>query len=488
MLMLYFKKFVMLLLFLMNLKGTEYGLIKVEYSKGRNSNGIGRWYCKNGVGIQPLCACVRHTICEGIWVDIDQVNSHPTIFKHLMDKYNFKSSLLDECLTNREEFLKKVMKDEKCSRDTAKTLVIAIINGGKYSSATLKALANELKPAIEYINNLPEYASIAEFVNQTYKDDKNIDGKIISRVLQVIENDLLELYLDFFNSKGLIENCQVALIFDGFQLLINDTINQELLNECRKLALDKTGYDIELKIKPFDNALSLPDNYADSEDDLPSLINKYNVNLNEFVSSKSKLIDNAISEEGSHITISTVAKALLNDTIVYDESSELWFYCNSRNIWKKSKTAFILKGLLSSVVSDMFKNYSNTLKKQLKEDTEDNKPVNENIKKKSADSFKIALKLHNNTFINAITETSKITFNKDKFFETKIDMNGNLFAFSNKVFDCKTNKLRNIEPDDYIMTNTGYDFPEYIDDDSNDTLNEYFNTIYPDEDVKELYD
>ena len=66
------------------LKNTEYGLIKVEYSKGRNSNNIGRWYAKNGVGIQPLCCCVRHTICDGIWVDIDQVNSHPTIFKHLI--------------------------------------------------------------------------------------------------------------------------------------------------------------------------------------------------------------------------------------------------------------------------------------------------------------------------------------------------------------------------------------------------------------------
>ncbi len=28
------------------LKGTDYGLIKVEYSKGRNSNGISRWYSK----------------------------------------------------------------------------------------------------------------------------------------------------------------------------------------------------------------------------------------------------------------------------------------------------------------------------------------------------------------------------------------------------------------------------------------------------------
>ena len=35
-------------------------------------------------------------------------------------------------------------------------------------------------------------------------------------------------------------------------------------------------------------------------------------------------------------------------------------------------------------------------------------------------------------------------------------MNGNLFAFSSNVFDCKTDKLRNIEPDDYIMTNAGY--------------------------------
>jgi hypothetical protein len=41
--------------------------MKVAYNKGRNSNGIGRWYCKRGVGIQPLCACFRNTICEGIF-------------------------------------------------------------------------------------------------------------------------------------------------------------------------------------------------------------------------------------------------------------------------------------------------------------------------------------------------------------------------------------------------------------------------------------
>ncbi len=52
------------------------------------------------------------------------------------------------------------MKDEKCTRDTAKTYVIAIINGAKYTIATVKQLANELKPAIHHFNNLPEYSSI----------------------------------------------------------------------------------------------------------------------------------------------------------------------------------------------------------------------------------------------------------------------------------------------------------------------------------------
>ena len=131
-----------------------------------------------------------------------------------MDKYNFTvffftSPLLNECLTNREEFLDKVMRYEKCSRDIAKTFLIAIINGAKYSSTTLKTLANELKPAIEHISNLPEYASIAEFVNKTYKDDKNIEGKIISRILQVIENELFEICLDFFQVP-LCTNTHVA--------------------------------------------------------------------------------------------------------------------------------------------------------------------------------------------------------------------------------------------------------------------------------------
>ena len=475
----------------------EIGYIKVEYNKGKNSNGIGRWYAKNGVGLQPLTGCIRHTICDGIWVDIDQVNSHPSIFHQQMKKYGFKSPLLDECINKREVFLKKVMKDKNCSRDKAKTSVIAVINGDKYSNGILKKLADEIKPAIKYINNLSEYSSIVEFVKKAYPDDENIDGKIISRILQIVENDLLECYLDFFNKKDLIPEMNkggliVSLIFDGFQILLNETINQELLDECRKVAFDKIGYDIELKIKPFDNALNLPSDYAICDDDLLGLINKYDIPYisSKFVESFSYLFDNCIREGGSHSTIGDICKKLFKDVIVYDENINLWFYCNIKNIWKKSKSPFILTGLIKTVISNYYKIYASDLnykvdelKKKTKTDFNDGLIITYN--NKIDECYKIALKLHNMSFIDNIVKCCKIDFNKDKFFEKCIDSKGSLFAFNNKVFNCRTKEIRDIKPDDFIMTTCGYDYPEIIDEKNITIIEDYYKTIYPNPDVCE---
>lgn len=58
--------------------------MQIPYTKGKLSNDIGGWYCDKGIGIQPLVASVCDTICKGLWIDIDKVNSHPTIPKHLL--------------------------------------------------------------------------------------------------------------------------------------------------------------------------------------------------------------------------------------------------------------------------------------------------------------------------------------------------------------------------------------------------------------------
>lgn len=469
------------------LRDTDYGYLKITYKKGLKSNNIGRWYCNKGIGIQPLCVSVRHTICDGLWVDIDQVNSHPTILKNFIDKFGFKCPLLDECMQNREAFLAKVMKEEPCSRSTAKTLVIATINGKKYKTKTLVNFANELKPIINHICNLDEYKDIKSFVEENYKDDKNINGKIISRILQVIENNLLETYVEFFTDKGLIptykDGFEVALIFDGLQLRMNENINEELLNQCRLYTLDKTGYDIELKIKPFDCKLDLPENVdINDEDDLTALIDKYEFGINTYVETFKTDIDASLSSDGSHASISKITKLILKDTVVYDESCSLWFYCNVKNIWNRSKTAFIYKGLLKSVFYKLFIKVSQYYNNLLYNSGDSMKEIYD---AKSKLASKIATKLQNASFLDAIVKIAIIDFNKNKFFETKIDSNGYLFAFKNKLLDCRSLEIRDIRPSDYIMTNTGYDFPEYIDEDLKETIENYYKTIYPDEDVLE---
>ena len=265
---------------------------------------------------------------------------------------------------------------------------------------------------------------------------------------------------------------------------MNDSIIDDLQIECRLYTKEKTSYDIELKVKPFDSQLDLPDSYEIcNDDDLSALIDKYEFGLNSYVETLKKDIDDSLSTDGSHASVSKISKMILKETIVYDEGCSSWFYCNTKNIWTKSKTAFIYKGLLKSVFHKLFlkvaQNYNN-----LAFNTNDS-GQKDIYASKSKSAITIATKLHNASYLDAVVKIAVIDFNKSKFFETKIDSNGYLFAFKNKVLDCKSLEIRDIRPDDYIMINTGYDYPEYIDDELKTIIEEYYKTIYPDEEVRE---
>lgn len=455
-------------------EGTDFAYIKVSYLKGDKSNGIGRWYCKKSIGLQSLTVSVRHTICEGIWSDIDQVNSHPTIFKTFMNKYGFESPLLNECLTNREVFLKRV----GGSREQAKTKVIAIINGASYPNhKVLHQLSLELKPCIDYVINLPEYANILEYVKKTY--DTNIEGKSISRILQVIENNLLECYIEWAHNKGFIdEKNQVALIFDGFQLLSKFDITDDLLLECANFAKDKTDYYIPLKVKPFDNPLIIPDNYKECFDTIPALIDKYSVGLDLFVENHTKDYE-SLSNNYTDLGIATLGSKLFKNVIYYDDICDKWFYCNTSNIWCECKRGIVLKSLLQTVFNKSFNLYAKKcFQNAYKEGIEQGVADLWQIRAKT--SLRIAnLVLGNACNISNILKYKEL-YVKSKFYEDLIDSNSHLFAFSNKVFDFNTNTYRPIKPLDYIMTNTGYDFPEYVENCDVKFLEEYFETLFPD--------
>ena len=375
-------------------------------------------------------------------------------------------------------FLKRVGGD----RDKAKTQVIAIINGASYpNNKVLHQLSFELKECIDHVINLPEYKDILEYVTKTY--DKNIEGKTISRILQVIENELLETYVEWCKNKGFIEDDAISLIFDGFQLLKKHNITDELLEECRKNAYDKTGNDIQLKIKPFDNPLILPDDYKEYADIIPSLIDKFSTGLELFAVSNIKFIEDVIKNNGSHLATSTLASKIFKNWTYYDSKSERWYYCDLNNIWCEAKKPMLLKYLIQVILNQVFNIHIKNIWKELcVPDIEVGKKtiLEEQVKA----SFKIIQSLQSSSFMDSIMKC-EVLYLKEGFYEDYIDSKPYLYAFKNKVYDFRTKELRYIKSDDYIMTNTGYDYPEYIEDENTEFINKYFDTLFPNQSIKE---
>lgn len=497
------------------LEGTEYGVIPVIYKKGEKSNDEGRWYSANGIGLQPLVSCIRHTICNGIWIDIDQVNSHPTILKKLFDKFELKSPMLDECVNDREIFLAKV----GTNRNKSKTQVIGVINGGDFGkNPVLKKFNDELVNNIDTIIRKPEYQKTFDYITKEYPNDKNIRGKVISRILQVIENDLLEAYLDWSNMNDLSGDNNVALIFDGFQLLSKFNITDDMLNECRKYAFDETGYDIELKIKPFDNGFVLPDDYANFEI-LDELRQRF-ISKIDYTDEELHLKIRDIEMYGAtHLKIVELSAMIFKDWFYYDEDANKWFYCNMNNVWCDTKDAGTLRHLIQKVVGAIFeKKFLETfvkIEELEEEETKLEKPKKVEADETGADNegeteaqnkykskvedikgkiksnndclkhiIKIRTDLQSSTYMSGVMNSISAIYNKKGFYEECLDSKAYLFAFKNKVYDFTKNEVRPIRPDDYIMITTEYDYPESFNDDDIAFLNKFMETILPDEEMR----
>jgi len=66
-------------------KWTQYNkTITIQYSQScKYPPKLGRWFCKKGIGIQSIPRIIRHTICEGYYIDTDFKNARPTILQSL---------------------------------------------------------------------------------------------------------------------------------------------------------------------------------------------------------------------------------------------------------------------------------------------------------------------------------------------------------------------------------------------------------------------
>ncbi len=263
--------------------GDKYGREVKYYQSIKNT---GRMFAVDGLSLQSLPREIRNTISEKYYIDIDTVNSAPTLLYQYCKTKNLKMKCLKKYVKKREEFINEYMKKTSLTREKIKNAIIIIVNGG----SIIKELRNEdfiknLKNEIEYIKqyiykNETKYKKIVD-----KKDKPNKENSAIAYLLNDIENDILQCMINYLKNNKIMSNC--VMVFDGFMMLKDDLNNipgydiNKLLRELEEEVYNQTNYKIKLLNKPMEEYINIDKQKLD----------KARKNLNNINDPKYKLRD-----------------------------------------------------------------------------------------------------------------------------------------------------------------------------------------------------
>ena len=166
---------------------------------------------------------VRNSIMPKDIKDIDMVNAHPAILNYLCKKNNVDCNILKNYIENKELILPSFGKD----REIVKELFLSILNGGfkdiysneKQTSKYLKLFENEIIRIQNYF-----------YINdKRYLDiDYNYKGKNLSRIILDIENQILQIMINYFIGKNI--NI-LTLEYDGLKIYTDKYSKHFSINE-----------------------------------------------------------------------------------------------------------------------------------------------------------------------------------------------------------------------------------------------------------------
>jgi P4 family phage/plasmid primase-like protien len=190
-----------------------------------------------------------------------------------------------------------------------------------------------------------------------------------------------------------------------------------------------------------------------------------------------KYVEVVLGSDGSHYDIAVITSKIMADKMVYDGKMKSWFFVDEKtNIWKSDKEGVKMVQILSVNVCEVFLKASNNYGKKSLECEQQFKVSYE---EKSKKCISIAKCLKNASFQDSVKKCCKSTSQKDDFFEKFMDKNEGLFACDNLIIDLDKKMFRPIEPTDYIMTTTGYDYDENVEQVIIDEIMDILKTILP---------
>jgi hypothetical protein len=198
---------------------------------------------------------IRGSLC-GNMIDVDMVNSQPSIVLYLCKKHKLDHHHLSEYVYKREEKLKEIMEYYNTTRDEAKNEFIKCLNK---DTLTTKINKKNIKKnsfyncyqqqVLNIVNSLTNiYKNNDRFQEYYEKKNYNSGGVFISKVFHDYEDKFLMKAIDYLK-KVHFQDLNVGVLFkDGFMYYENKKINQvELIQLLNNRFQD---YGIKWIIKP----------------------------------------------------------------------------------------------------------------------------------------------------------------------------------------------------------------------------------------------
>ena len=252
------------------------GTATVEYEL-KSGNEVGRYNCSSGHQVFP--STIRNHLAHKHYVDLDMKNAHPTLLLQLCSKLSIEAATLKRYVDEREALLQQAttMTNPECTRAEAKSLFIVLIFGGSVETwardkladkelnpdSPLRAFVDEFRREIRLIASqlytnraLNGYHSRISKKRKATEKEPNPTMRFMSIVVQTIECECLSAVETALERNG---RSMDALIFDGglVQRQNERGLRRTEIEDCERLVMETTGYQIELEIKPLDTSTPL---------------------------------------------------------------------------------------------------------------------------------------------------------------------------------------------------------------------------------------
>ena len=188
---------------------------------------------------------IRDSILPKNIKDIDMINAHPVILNYLCKKNNVDCNILKNYIENRELILSSFGEDSK-------ELFLSILNGGfKDIYSDNKQTNNYLKLFENEIIRIQNYFYIND---KRYLDiDYNYKGKNLSRIILDIENQILQIMINYFTSKNV--NI-LTLEYDGLKIYTDKNSKHFSINELESNIYKSIGINVKLAFKNIEDYFS----------------------------------------------------------------------------------------------------------------------------------------------------------------------------------------------------------------------------------------